>query len=110
MLFVRQRFPPHMPVARRVCSFCVMDDSIPLRFDARGQCECCRAALTRLPQEYWPNAKGEAYFEQLVAQLKQEGQQKRYDAMVGLSGGTDSGYLAHVCVRKYGLRVLAVHV
>lgn len=46
----------------------------------------------------------------LVAMLKSEGTHRKYDAMVGLSGGVDSAYLAHLMRRKYGLRLLAVHV
>ena len=47
---------------------------------------------------------------ELVAQLKEEGQGRRYDALVGLSGGIDSAYLAHLMATRYGLRLLAVHV
>ncbi len=48
--------------------------------------------------------------QRLVAMLKQEGKDKPYDAMVGLSGGIDSAFLAHLAGRKHGLRLLAVHV
>jgi hypothetical protein len=48
--------------------------------------------------------------EELVAALKAAGQGKKYDAMIGLSGGVDSAYVAHLARRRYGLRLLAVHV
>lgn len=46
----------------------------------------------------------------LVARLKAEGVGKPYDALIGLSGGIDSAFLAHIMASKYGLRLLAVHV
>ena len=96
---------------QRVCTFCVMDAANPaIEFDASGQCNCCRDAQRRMPHEWWPNSEGEARMQRMVAMLKAEGQGKPYDGMVGLSGGIDSAYLAHVASRKHGLRLLAVHI
>ena len=99
------------PMTRRVCSFCVMDDSNPtIQFDAAGQCDCCRDALKRMPHEWWPGAEGRTRMDTMVRTLKESGKDKPYDVMIGLSGGIDSAYLAHLAVRELGLRVLAVHV
>ncbi|MFC5758750.1 N-acetyl sugar amidotransferase [Rhizobium sp. GCM10022189] len=96
---------------QRICSFCVMDDSNPvIEFDANGQCNCCRDALARKPHEWLPGPEGDLKMQRLVAMLKEEGKNKPYDAMVGLSGGIDSAFLAHLASRKHGLRLLAVHV
>jgi hypothetical protein len=46
----------------------------------------------------------------MASVLREQGRGKTYDAMIGLSGGVDSAYLAHLAVRELGLRVLAVHV
>ena len=95
----------------RICTFCVMDESNPaIAFDAAGQCNCCRDALARKPHEWRPNAEGAERLRLLAERLKVAGRGRRYDAMIGLSGGIDSAYLAHVAVRQLGLRVLAVHV
>ena len=95
----------------QVCSICVMDSVIPaLRFDANGQCDCCKQALVRRPYEWWPDDEGERRIESMTRELKVTGRGQEYDCMVGLSGGVDSAYLAHLAVRKLGLRVLAVHV
>lgn len=100
-----------MSTTGRICTVCVMDDSNPvIQFDASGQCNCCRDAIQRKPHEWWPGPDGEARMQQLVFMLKQAGRGKPYDVMVGLSGGIDSAYLAHLASRKYGLRLLAVHV
>jgi N-acetyl sugar amidotransferase len=95
----------------QVCTVCVMDASNPaITFDARGQCNCCRDAFARRDHEWWPGREGERRMANLVARLKREGAGRPYDAMIGLSGGIDSAYLAHLAVRVHGLRVLAVHV
>ncbi len=95
----------------RTCTFCVMDDSNPvIEFDAAGQCNCCRDALARQAHEWWPGSAGKVRMDEMTRQLKAAGVGKPYDAMIGLSGGIDSAYLAHVAVRDLNLRVLAVHV
>ncbi len=81
-----------------------------MNFDDEGRCECCRDAVRRMPFEWWPNEQGQQRLDALVKQLKQQGVGRKYDAMIGLSGGIDSAYLAHLAVRTFGLRVLAVHV
>jgi len=97
--------------ARRLCTFCVMDESSPgLQFDSAGQCSSCRDALARWRHEWWPGDEGRARMSAMVQQLKAAGRGKPYDAMIGLSGGIDSAWLAHVAVHEFGLRVLAVHV
>lgn len=95
----------------RICTVCVMDASNPaITFDAAGQCNCCRDAYARRAHEWWPGEEGARRLRELVGRLKAEGAGRPYDAMVGLSGGIDSAYLAHLMVRVHGLRVLAVHV
>jgi len=95
----------------RCCSFCVMDESNPgIEFDAVGQCNACLDALARRRHEWWPDEEGQRRLEAMAAQLREAGRGRPYDAMIGLSGGIDSAYLAHLAVRELGLRVLAVHV
>jgi N-acetyl sugar amidotransferase len=95
----------------QTCSFCVMDTGIQsVILNSEGQCNCCLDAISRKSTEWWPNDKGKARLNDLLAKLKKEGEGKSYDAMIGLSGGIDSAYLAHLAVRVWGLRVLAVHV
>lgn len=95
----------------RICSVCVMTDDVNgVVIDADGQCNCCKDAFARMPSEWWPGPEGERRMETLVARLREEGKGKPYDALVGLSGGIDSAYLAHVMAADHGLRLLAVHV
>lgn len=95
----------------QTCTFCILDANHPgVEFDESGQCNCCKAALARRPHEWWPGSIGAEKMNALIHQLRGEGRGKPYDAMVGLSGGIDSAYLAHILVAEYGLRLLAVHV
>lgn len=95
----------------RVCTFCVMDESGPtLEFDARGECDCCRNARERARSEWFPTAEGERRLHTLTEQIAGESRRRPYDAIIGLSGGTDSAYLAHVLATRFRLRLLAIHV
>ena len=47
-------------------------------------------------------------FESLIAKIKQDGKGKKYDCLLGISGGVDSTYLAYIA-REAGLRVLCLH-
>ena len=88
-----------------------MDESNPaIVFDGNGQCSSCLTALARMPHVWHRGAEGAARLKALAESLKAKGRGKRYDVMLGLSGGIDSAYLAHVAVREMGLRALAVHV
>lgn len=95
----------------QVCTHCIMDANTPgVTFDETGQCNCCKAAIRRMPVEWHRGAAGRQRLDNLVARLKQEGKGKPYDAMIGLSGGIDSAYLAHVLTSEFDLRCLAVHI
>ena len=47
--------------------------------------------------------------EPAVAEIRRAGRRKKYDCVVGLSGGTDSSYLAYKAL-ELGLRPLAIHL
>lgn len=53
--------------------------------------------------------QGNADWDTLVQKIKKKGKGKKYDCIVGVSGGTDSCYLLHL-TSEYGLRPLAVHL
>ena len=94
------------------CTRCVMDDhSDPyIRFDKNGVCNYCTEALALCPTWYFPNEQGEKKLEQMIGVLKREGKGKKYDCLMGLSGGLDSSYLAYLGAAKWGLRIAAVHI
>jgi N-acetyl sugar amidotransferase len=89
-----------------------MDTSDPdIVFDSNGVCNHCTNAIERLKQPPYglPPKEKEAALQQLIADVKKAGKGKRYDCIIGLSGGVDSSYLAYL-VKQWGLRPLAIHV
>ena len=93
------------------CTRCIMDDSSDptIRFDENGYCNYCTDALAQKDSIYFPNAEGKRRLDALVSALKAEGRGKKYDCVMGLSGGLDSSYLLYLG-HKLGLRILGVHI
>ena len=61
--------------------------------------------------EVYPGGKiGKLYWENIVDKIKEKGRGKKYDCVIGVSGGTDSSYLLHIAKKEYGLRPLAVNL
>jgi len=81
-----------------------------ITFDEKGYCNYCKRALSQIGKIYFPNEEGEKRLQALIARLKRENKDKKYDCIMGLSGGLDSSYLAYLGAVKWGLRILAVHV
>lgn len=93
------------------CKRCVMDNQsdTTIRFDNDGYCNYCTDVLRRLPTEYFPNEKGKAKLDAIVAEMKEKAKDDPYDCIIGLSGGIDSSYIAYLGY-QYGLRMLGVHI
>jgi N-acetyl sugar amidotransferase len=92
-----------------ICKRCIYDSSVPnISFDAEGICNYCRQ-IDALEEEYPTGREGEAKLQKLVDEMKAAGRGKKYDAVIGVSGGCDSSYLVHQMREVYGLRLLAAH-
>ena len=80
----------------KICSRCVMDDvnDSTIRFDDNGVCNYCEEAFRAKDVCYFPNMEGERYLHDKINEIKEYGKNKKYDCMIGLSGGLDSSYLA----------------
>lgn len=93
------------------CTRCILDNRSDktITFDEKGQCNYCTAALARMETEYFPNDEGEKRLAALITELKEKGKGKKFDCIMGLSGGLDSSYLAYLGY-TWGLRVLAIHI
>ena len=93
----------------KVCTKGVWDETIPgIVFDAAGVSNFCKLQ-EKMMADYPRGKKGKAEWENFVAQMKKSGSGRRYDCIVGVSGGVDSSYLLHL-VCEYGLRPLAVNL
>jgi N-acetyl sugar amidotransferase len=93
----------------RICSRCIYDERVPsIHFDAQGICNYCRQVDGLIRQYGTGKPKGQAQFDVILNDIKRTGHSKKYDCIVGVSGGTDSSYLVYLA-KKWGLRPLAVH-
>jgi len=93
----------------RICTRCVMDTSDPdIVFGQDGECNHCQGAEVRLANTLLPLDRRQRAYESLINKVRQEGQGKEYDCLIGVSGGVDSSYVAWL-VKEAGLRPLAVH-
>jgi N-acetyl sugar amidotransferase len=82
-----------------------------ITFDAHGVCSFCKY-FDREVKPILDRARsgdGKKVLEQIVSAIRKSGQGKPYDSVLGISGGTDSSYLAYLA-KELGLRPLVVHV
>ncbi len=93
----------------RVCSRCIYDDRVNgINFDDDGVCNYCHQ-VDELKRQYGTGEQlGEATFHGFISEIKTAGKGKKYDCVIGVSGGTDSSYMVYLA-QKWGLRPLAVH-
>jgi N-acetyl sugar amidotransferase len=94
----------------KICSRCIYDSSIPkIEFDENGICSYCK--MSDDLAEMYSTGKPEGYnkFNEIIEEIKRKGKGKKYDCVVGASGGTDSSFMLHLAVKEWGLRPLAVH-
>ena len=99
---------PFQYKANKVCTRCVMDDTVDgIAFDEKGVCTFCHIH-DELDKKYPEGTHSKEKLDKIVAKIKNDGKGKRYDCIVGVSGGRDSSYTLYSVV-KLGLRPLAVH-
>lgn len=82
------------------------DDQIT--FDERGACNYCNT-YDRLHADLVPDpATAADLLASKIVEIRRAGEGRPYDSIMGLSGGVDSSYLAHVA-KQQGLRPLCIH-
>jgi N-acetyl sugar amidotransferase len=94
----------------RQCALTVMDNIADpdITFDEKGICNYYYDYKIA-EQSIVTGAAGEAKLKELADAIKKKGKGKKYDCLIGLSGGVDSTYVAYMA-KKLGLRPLAVHL
>lgn len=96
----------------QICNRCVMsnESDLTITFDEQGICNYCTSALKEInTTTYFPGDAGKEKLNMMLRRIKADGKGKKYDCIMGISGGLDSSYLAYLGY-MWGLRVLAVHV
>ena len=94
----------------QVCLNCIYDIRVPgIFFDKDGICNYCKIIDNLKKVNGTGQLKGKKKFDDILIKIKKEGKNKKYDCVIGVSGGTDSSFLLHKAKKDWGLRPLAVH-
>lgn len=93
-----------------VCTRCILDtsDDSNLVLDNEGVCNHCRYYEEQARLYLKKGKEAEQLLEGTIKKLKDYGKDKKYDCLIGLSGGVDSSYVAYVA-KQQGLNALCVH-
>lgn len=95
----------------KICSRCVMDSTAKeITFDTNGECNFCKQYDNVEKAEVFSDSEGLKKLDLLIDQIKKKGKNKKYDVLIGLSGGVDSSYVAYLLKKKYNVRALAIHL
>ena len=94
----------------QICNRCIMDTTDPdIKFDENGVCNYCRKYDEIVKEKILPISERKNELEKIINKIKEEGKGKKYNCIMGLSGGVDSSYVAYLAY-KYKLKPLAIHV
>ena len=87
-----------------------MDTTDPnITFSVEGYCNHCTDYFDRIAHLTYQGERSDRQLESIVGRIRRAGMGRDYDCVVGISGGVDSCYTAHV-IKSLGLRPLAVHM
>jgi N-acetyl sugar amidotransferase len=92
------------------CAKTVMDNIADpaITFDENGICNYYHQYFKNLPRAVTDKEYATKELTRVISNIKDEGKNKAYNCIIGVSGGVDSTYVA-VKVKEYGLRPLVVH-
>ena len=92
----------------QICTKCCIDTTVSgVKFDQSGECNFCKMH-NELDQEFPLNQQGQKKFKIIIQKIIKAGRGRKYDCVVGISGGRDGCYTLYLA-KKLGLRPLAVH-
>ncbi len=92
------------------CKQCLLNssDTQYISFDAEGICNYCNYYATKIKElGSWEKRQQSLYDK--IYQIRKSGEGKKYDCLLGLSGGIDSSYMA-ILAHEAGLRPLVIHL
>ena len=74
------------------CSRCILDTTIEeIVFDSQGVCNYCHTQ-DAMEKKYPLGEEGDQTVAEIIGRIKRKGRRKKYDCIVGVSGGMDSTY------------------
>lgn len=95
----------------QICTRCIMDTSDPnIVFNEQGFCDYC-VNFDNVIAPQWNGDKANSdKLLSMADDIRAAGKGKDFDCIIGLSGGLDSSYVAHIVKEVMGLRPLLLHV
>ena len=91
------------------CKNCFMDTTdTDIVFDRSGVCNHCHTAKRLLAKVSFDEKQSTQNLERLTKLAKEANKGYKYDAILGISGGVDSSYLAYL-THQMGLNILLLH-
>lgn len=85
-------------------------NDIEIVFDKGGVCQRCNEYKERILPA-WNYGRGhEKELNSLIRAIRDSGNGKKYDCILGLSGGLDSTYMLHLAVTQWGLHPFVFHI
>jgi len=95
----------------QICVNCVMDTTdSEIVFDEQGVCDHCLSFSKDVLPNWHTGERGRDELNRIILRIKEDGKNRDFDCIMGMSGGADSSYLLHVVVKEFGLRPLVFHV
>ena len=82
---------------------------LQINFDSAGHCCHCTEYIEKRAKHNYHGKESDAALDAILERILKTGKGKKYDCVIGVSGGADSSYLAYI-MRERGLRLLAVHL
>ena len=99
----------HRPYQR--CTNCVMDTSdSAITFDEHGVCDFCNDFYQNIQPSWQDKLKDPDLLRRTAEPIKAASKGRKYDCIIGMSGGVDSSYLCYVAKELMGLNPLVYSV
>jgi N-acetyl sugar amidotransferase len=85
------------------------DDDPAMRFDDQGRSHYYHEYVASARERLRSGEAGNLELGKIADRIRRDGKGRKYDSILGLSGGVDSTYVAYIA-KQLGLRPIAVHL
>ncbi len=95
----------------RICTKTIMDTSDPnIKFNSKGESDYYTNFIDVIKPFWKTDEQGFEELMRIAEKIKEDGKNRDFDCIIGLSGGLDSSYAAYVAKEILQLRPLLFHV
>lgn len=95
----------------QICTKTIMDTTDPnIVFNEKGESDYYVNFINEIVPSWNTDGEGMNELMKTAEKIKQDGKNRDFDCIIGLSGGLDSSYVAYVAKEIMGLRPLLFHV